>query len=80
MPFEHSEELADQDRSLALFRELLVDVPHAQRETFAEFVDYAARHREVIARFGRFPHRNPILGRESTPEEMTFLEQPGSSF
>ena len=80
LPFEHSEDLADQDRSVELFRELVTSVPTAQRETFAAFVDYAARHRAVIARFGRFPHRNLILGRESTPEEKTFLEQPGSAF
>jgi uncharacterized protein (DUF924 family) len=80
LPFEHSEELADQDRSVALYRELASEVPEALRETFTEFVDYAVRHREVVARFGRFPHRNQILGRASTPEEKTFLEQPGSSF
>ena len=80
MPFEHSEELADQDRSLALYRQLVSEVPEAQRQKFAGFLDYAARHREIIARFGRFPHRNAILGRESTPEEKAFLEEPGSSF
>jgi uncharacterized protein (DUF924 family) len=80
LPFEHSEDLADQDRSAALFRDLSASVPEAHRVTFAGFVDYAVRHREVIARFGRFPHRNAILGRESTPEEKAFLEEPGSSF
>jgi uncharacterized protein (DUF924 family) len=80
LPFEHSEDLADQDRSVELIRELVSSVPPAHRETFAAFVDYATRHRAVIARFGRFPHRNQILGRESTPEEKAFLEQPGSSF
>ena len=80
LPFEHSEELADQDRSISLFRDLAVSAPAAQRETFAEFIDYAVRHRDVVAQFGRFPHRNQILGRESTPEEKHFLEQPGSSF
>jgi uncharacterized protein (DUF924 family) len=80
LPFEHSEGLDDQDRSVELFRELLLEVPRSHRETFAGFVDYAVRHRDVIKRFGRFPHRNVILGRESTPEEKAFLEQPGSSF
>ena len=80
LPFEHSEDLADQDRSVALYRELVAAVPAGNRQTFAEFLDYAVRHREVIARFGRFPHRNLILDRESTPEETAFLEQPGSSF
>ena len=80
LPFEHSEDLEDQDRSVELFRELALSVPEEQRPTFAGFVDYANRHREVIDRFGRFPHRNRILGRESTAEEIAFLEQPGSSF
>ncbi len=80
LPFEHSEELADQDRSIALYRGLVGEVPEVQRTTFAAFLDYAVRHREIIARFGRFPHRNQILGRESTAEEKTFLEEPGSSF
>ena len=80
LPFEHSEDLEDQDRSVELFRELALSVPEEQRPTFAAFVDYAKRHREVIARFGRFPHRNRILGRESTAEEIAFLEEPGSSF
>jgi uncharacterized protein (DUF924 family) len=80
LPFEHSEDLSDQDRSVELFRELASSVQPEYRETFAEYVDYAVRHREIIARFGRFPHRNSILGRESTAEEKAFLEQPGSSF
>lgn len=80
MPFEHSEQLADQERSVALFRELAEGVPNGDRETFDFFLDYAVRHHAVVARFGRFPHRNTILGRESTPEEIAFLEQPGSSF
>jgi uncharacterized protein (DUF924 family) len=80
IPFEHSEDLADQDRSVTLFRDLAALVPEEHRETFAGFVDYAERHREVISRFGRFPHRNAILERESTPLEKTFLEEPGSAF
>ncbi len=80
LPFEHSEELADQDRSVSLCRELAKSAPAAHRATFAAFVDYAVKHRDVIKQFGRFPHRNQILGRESTPEEKAFLEQPGSSF
>jgi len=80
LPFEHSEDLADQDRSVELYKELLSSVETAYRETFTSFVDYANRHQDVISRFGRFPHRNQILGRESTPEEKAFLDQPGSSF
>jgi uncharacterized protein (DUF924 family) len=80
LPFEHSEELADQDRSVSLCRELVTSVPTAHREAFAGFFDYAVKHRDVIKQFGRFPHRNQLLGRESTPDEKAFLEQPGSSF
>lgn len=70
LPFEHSESLADQDRCCQLTRLL----PTAQ------WAEYADKHRAIIARFGHFPHRNAILGRESTPEELEFLKQPGSSF
>ena len=80
LPLEHSEELADQDRSVEVYRELVTSVPTAHREAFAGFFDYAVKHRDVIKQFGRFPHRNFILGRESTPEEKAFLEQSGSSF
>ncbi len=69
LPFEHAEDLAAQRRSLALSQAL--DPEH---------IGYARRHYEIIARFGRFPHRNAMLGRESTPEEIEFLKQPGSSF
>jgi len=51
-----------------------------RRKEYEGFLDYAQRHRDIIARFGRFPHRNKILGRPSTPEEIKFLKQPGSSF
>ena len=74
LPFEHAEDLAAQRRSLALFEIHRNEAPAAQNHSFA------LRHYEIIARFGRFPHRNAILGRESTPEEIEFLKQPGSSF
>lgn len=80
LPLEHAESLAMQERSVTLFTALAADAPDNVRDTFRGFADYAVRHREVIARFGRFPHRNRILGRVSTPEEMEFLKQPGSSF
>lgn len=70
LPFEHSEDLTDQEQSVQLF-EALGD---------ADYLDYTIRHRDIIQRFGRFPHRNAVLGRASTPEEKAFLEQPGSSF
>jgi uncharacterized protein (DUF924 family) len=74
LPFEHSENLADQDECARLLAQWH-DVPE-----LATFADYARRHREVIVRFGRFPHRNEMLARQSTSEERLFLQQPGSSF
>jgi uncharacterized protein (DUF924 family) len=75
MPFEHAEDASMQERAVALFTALASEHPG-----FDETLDYAHRHRGVIARFGRFPHRNEILGRASTPEEIEFLRQPGSRF
>ena len=69
LPFEHSEALADQERCCALMKPL-----------GEELYRYAERHREIIARFGRFPHRNAALGRANTPEETEFLARPGSGF
>ena len=77
LPLEHSEDLALQEHCVALCEKLVIDVPEAHRETFENFLDYAKRHRDIIKRFGRFPHRNECLERESTPEELAFLEQPG---
>lgn len=74
LPYEHSESLVDQEISLGLFSELQKSLPDTQ------ILDYAQRHFEVIRRFGRFPHRNKILDRLSTPEETEFLQQPGSRF
>ena len=74
LPFEHSETLADQEKSCELIQPL---------DAFAETNDvyrYALLHRDIIQRFGRFPHRNAILARISTPEEIEFLKAPGSSF
>ncbi|MFC7515598.1 DUF924 family protein [Herbaspirillum sp. GCM10030257] len=80
LPLEHSESLDDQDHAVELFAELLAKAPPPHRDTFAGFHDFALRHREVIRRFGRFPHRNDILGRTSTPEELAFLQEKGSRF
>lgn len=80
LPLEHSEALADQQRSVALFTALRDEAPPALRDTFANYLDYAVRHHDVVARFGRFPHRNAVLGRTSSAEEAAFLTQPGSSF
>lgn len=80
LPFEHSEQLADQRRSVALYQALAQNAAAAERELFDGYLDYARRHHDIIERFGRFPHRNAILGRQSSDEELAFLEQPGSSF
>jgi uncharacterized protein (DUF924 family) len=70
MPFEHSENIEDQDRCVELVRAL----------DNQQYLDYAEKHRDVILKFGRFPHRNAVLGRRSTPEEEAYLAQPGSGF
>jgi len=71
LPLQHNEDLADQELCVRLVGAL---------EDNSDLLDYAVRHRDIIARFGRFPHRNAALGRESTAEEAAFLSQPGSSF
>jgi len=74
LPFEHSEDPAMQERSLALFAKLAADT--GQRSP----LEWAEKHADVIRRFGRYPHRNEVLGRASTPEEIAFLQEPGSRF
>jgi uncharacterized protein (DUF924 family) len=80
LPLEHSEKLVYQNRSVELFQALADEVPEEWLEVFDGFLDYAIRHQVIIERFGRFPHRNAILGRASTAEELEFLNLPGSSF
>ena len=70
LPMEHSETLAIQEASLPLFKKYPPD----------DVFEYAVKHHAIVERFGRFPHRNEILGRNSTPEEIAFLQEPGSSF
>ena len=72
LPFEHSENLQDQKRSVALFKTM--------QDSDPLFYEYALKHFEVIEKFGRFPHRNEILKRESTPEEYDYLSLPGAGF
>ncbi|MEG5082355.1 DUF924 family protein [Microcoleus sp. AT8-B4] len=74
LPFEHSENLENQQKSVELFRQLSGE-PDSD-----SVIEYAQNHLEIIECFGRFPHRNEILGRETTPEEAEFLRQPGSGF
>jgi uncharacterized protein (DUF924 family) len=80
LPLEHAEDRALQARSVKCYEQLAKDVAEKWRKDYESFLDYARRHRAVIERFGRFPHRNAVLGRSSTPDEAAFLEQPGSSF
>lgn len=80
LPLEHSECLAHQERSVECFSGLVTTVPAEQKSTFEEYLTFAVRHRDIIARFGRFPHRNKILGRVSTAEESVFLAEAGSPF
>ena len=73
LPFEHAETMEDQNESVRLFETL--------RDALGEkSIDYADRHRDVIRQFGRFPHRNAVLGRINTPEEEAYLAQPGAGF
>ncbi|TWC60691.1 uncharacterized protein (DUF924 family) [Pseudomonas sp. SJZ080] len=78
--FEHCENLSVQNEAVSRFVDLVAQQPEADRAVFADNLDYAERHQKVIARFGRFPHRNAVLGRESTAEELAFLSGPGSRF
>lgn len=80
LPLTHSEQLEDQEQAVMLAAALVEQVAPSQKECFAGYLSFAIRHRDIIARFGRFPHRNSILQRQSTPEELLFLQQPGSSF
>lgn len=75
LPFEHAEDIGEQRMSLRLFRALA-----SEHTGFDSTLDYAQRHHAVIERFSRFPHRNAILGRTSTPDEADYLAQPGSGF
>jgi uncharacterized protein (DUF924 family) len=74
LPFEHAEDWVAQERSLALLGALSAE------PGFEDLIDWARRHADVIRRFGRYPHRNAILGRASTPEEAEYLKTPGNGF
>ena len=80
LPLEHSEDLTDQRDAVRLFDTLAGEVAPAARPAFAGYLDYARRHLEIIERFGRFPHRNAALGRETSAAEAEVLRQPGSGF
>ena len=80
LPLEHAEYIEHQDLSIKYFRELVSQVNPEQKALFEGYLDYAVRHRQIIERFGRFPHRNRLLSRESTKEEMEFLKESEASF
>lgn len=80
LPLEHAEDLALQERAVALCEALQRD-PKAEPQAFFDTtLDFARQHHDVIRRFGRFPHRNAILGRQNTPDEQAYLAQPGAGF
>ncbi len=80
LPLMHSEELAMQDHCVELFAEFRTELSGDMRDHIDANLDAAVKHRNIVARWQRFPHRNAILGRDSTPAEVDFLTQPGSSF
>ncbi|XTZ64413.1 DUF924 family protein [Aeromonas salmonicida subsp. pectinolytica] len=81
LPLEHAESREQQARSVTLFEALAAEQSTTPAQaTFEGFADFARRHQVIIERFGRFPHRNAILGRADTPQEADFLQQPGSGF
>ena len=77
---EHCEHLAVQNECISRYIDLMEQQPESDRALFADYLGYAEKHQKVIAQFGRFPHRNEVLGRESTVEELEFLSKPGSRF
>ncbi len=80
MPLQHAESRKVQDRSVALFNKLANAVSATYRETFATMAQFAELHRDIIAQFGRFPHRNKLLGRQNTPEEDAYLAGDSPDF
>ena len=80
LPLSHSEDLAHQDRCVQLHRRMRADAAPAVRAALSEPMAFAVKHREIIVRFARFPHRNAILGRQSTPDELAWLEESGERF
>lgn len=80
LPLEHSENLKDQEKSVELFTEMEKNAEDTLKKEIGFYKDYAIKHYDIVKKFGRFPHRNKILGRETTKEEEEFLKLPGSSF
>jgi uncharacterized protein (DUF924 family) len=80
LPLEHSESLEDQNRSVACFQQLVDEHDGAARDYAEGGLKFAIEHRDIVAQFGRFPHRNRVLGRESTPDELAYLNDGGARF
>ncbi|GLQ90924.1 DUF924 family protein [Dyella flagellata] len=80
LPLEHAEDIGLQQRCVALFEALCRDLSPEQRHSYTGYLDYAQRHAAVIERFGRFPHRNALLGRTSSPQEQAYLAEAGAGF
>lgn len=79
-PYHHAESVADQDKGLALLNDILESAPELWHAYIQRSIKGWTRHRNIVARFGRFPHRNRVLDRTSTPEEITFMEEDGETF
>ena len=80
LPLEHSEEIENQDRSVELFARMAVEAPDGWKDSKRLGLDFATRHRDLIRKFGRYPHRNEMLGRDSTDEEKAFIAEHGRGF
>ena len=80
LPFQHNEDVADQDYAVLLSADGAVNGPESMREASRIYLDFATKHRDIIRKFGRYPHRNAMLGRQSTPEEEAFLKDHGRGF
>jgi uncharacterized protein (DUF924 family) len=80
LPFEHSEDIGDQDLGVFLFAEDALSAPESWKDRSRLYLDFATKHRDLIRKFGRFPHRNQMLGRDSTAEEEAFLAANGRGY
>lgn len=80
MPLQHAESLEVQEQAVTLFTRLTEEAAPALRDLFASSAKYALKHRDIVQRFGRFPHRNRALGRASTPEEIRYIADGGDTF
>ena len=80
LPFQHHEDTASQDQSVLMAADMAANGPENMRGMHRMFLDFATKHRDLIRKFGRFPHRNSLLGRKSTPEELAFMQEHGRGY